>query len=130
MLDRNDVCEQLGIDLETLGYLHAKRLTPEPIRVGGEPRWREEDIELFSDYLIARHECRESGIDPNGPDGPAVPIYSHGLPVADIREIVRQQEELERQSRSRTLRAGSQSIKAQKVALPEIATGAQIEEAN
>jgi hypothetical protein len=107
--------------LDEIGYMHAKRILPEPIRVGGECRWREQDIRKFERYLKARMRCRERGIDPDGPTGPAPPIYSTAeKPRFDPRLVVAAEREAERQKRSRTLAAGSAAIEPQEqVTMPE-----------
>ena len=53
MLNKYEFSERIGIDVETLAYLHAVRATPEPIIVGGECRWRVEDVRAIR-RLLAR----------------------------------------------------------------------------
>jgi hypothetical protein len=119
MLTKYDLCERLGLDLETIAYLHCKKITPEPVIVGGEHRWRVEDIELFEEYLLARREFSENGGDPDGASGPSPPVYSMGHPAFDPREETARIRERERQAKSKTLAAGSKPIPAEKpVALP------------
>jgi hypothetical protein len=71
--------------------------------------------------LLARNKCRARGIDPDGPQGPAPPVYSTaGKPRFDPRLVVAAEREAERQKRSRTLAAGSAAIEPQEqVTMPE-----------
>ena len=126
MLDAKDVAKRIGLDLKEVAYLHAKRILPEPVRVGGRCRWREQDIRKFVAYLKKRSRCRERGIHPDSARGPSVPVYSTvGGPRFDPRLVVAAEQEAERQKRSRTLAAGSVAIGPQEhVTLPEPATKA------
>jgi hypothetical protein len=124
MLTAQDICKRLDLTLDQVGFLYAKRILPEGIKVGGVIRFREHDIRKFENYLRKRHECRHRGIDPDGPKAPAPPIYSTaGKPRFDPRLVVANEREAKRQSKSRTLAAGSKPIGPQeRVALPEAAS--------
>ena len=122
MLTAKDLTKRLGLPLKTIAYMHAKKILPEPIKVGGECRWRVEDIELFEGYLLARREYRENGLDPDAEHGPGPPIYSMGQPRLDPREVVARINERARREKSRTLAAGTQSIPAEEfVRMPDAA---------
>ena len=91
--------------------------------VGGDPRWREDDVEAFDDYLRARREYEDNGGDPNSPDGPSPPVYSTGCEVFDAREATARSAERERRQRCKTLAAGNKPIAAESpVELPDVAT--------
>jgi hypothetical protein len=120
MFNRKDFCKKYHLTLEQLGLMYAKRLIPEPLKIGGEFYWRETDIRRWDAYLKKRAKCRARGVDPNGPQGPGVPVYSTGCQVTDVRAIVAGQQERERRTRSKTLRAATKPIKPQQVpSLPE-----------
>ncbi len=123
MLTAQDICKRLDLTLEQVGFLYAKSVLPEGVKVGDCVRFREHDIRKFEKYLRKRHECRHRGIDPDGPRGPAPPIYSTaGNPRFDPRLVTANEIEANRQSKSRTLAAGSTPIKPQqRVELPESA---------
>jgi hypothetical protein len=127
MLTAQDIAKRLDLDLDTIGFLYAKRVLPEGVKVGGKIRFREQDIRKFEKYLLARNKCRARGIDPDGPQGPAPPVYSTaGKPRFDPRLVVANEREAERQNRSRTLAAGSEAIGPQQhVALPEATSKAR-----
>jgi hypothetical protein len=121
MLTAQDICKRLDMSIEQVGYLYAVRVLPEGVKVGGEIRFREQDIAKFERYLRRRHKCRHLGIDPDGPKGPAPPVYSTGgKPRFDPRLARANEHEVKRQKRSRTLRAGSEPIEPQpQVEIPE-----------
>jgi hypothetical protein len=124
MLTRKDIEKRLGMTDEEVSFLYAKRVLPEGVKVGGVIRFRENDIRKFERYLIARGKCRARGIDPDGVNGPAPPVYSTaGKPRFDPRLVMENEREAERQSKSKTLAAGSQPIGPQEqVAMPEAAS--------
>jgi hypothetical protein len=124
MLTAKDICKRFDLSLEQVGFLYAKRILPEGVKVGGVIRFREQDIRKFERYLRKRHECRHLGINPDGPKGPAPPIYSTaGKPRFDPRLVVANEREAKRQAKSRTLAAGSEKIgPQQQVELPEVAS--------
>jgi hypothetical protein len=120
MLTVKDLMARYEVPRETIANWYARRVLPDAIRVGGEMRWRVEDIELFEDFLRARHDYRDNGGDPDGPNGPAPPVYSTGCKTFDSRAAVARMEERERQARSKTLAAGTKPIPAeQPVTMPE-----------
>ena len=121
MLNKRDLCKILHVDINAIAYMHAKRILPEPIRLGRELVWREQDITKFKQYLRRRSRCRLKGIDPDSAQGPAVPIYSTVGPERfDPRLVVAAEQERKRRKRSRTLAAGTQPIaKPERVELPE-----------
>lgn len=129
MINKHQFAETLGIDLDLLCRLHAIKSLPEPIKVGDDHLWREEDVELYVDYLRDRSECRERGMDPDSVDGPPVPIYSTaGKPRFDPRLVVAQEQENKRREKSRTLRAGTKAIVVESsVVLPELPTENKVE---
>jgi hypothetical protein len=120
MFNRHDFMKRYGLTPELLGHMYAKRVIPEPLKIGEEFYWREVDIRRFDKYLLARAKCRERGINPDSPRGPAPPVYSTGCDVRDIRAIVASQQERKRRTRSKTLRAATEPIEQEQVpALPE-----------
>src|SRR5688500_18545976 len=121
MLTAQDLCKRLDLDLDSIGFMYAKRILPEGVMVGGVVRFREHDIRRFEKYLRARVACRARGVNPDGPKGPAPPVYSTaGGPRFDPRLVVAAEQERERQSKSRTLAAGSVPIGQQEqITLPE-----------
>lgn len=121
MLNVSDLMARYEVPRVTLANWYARRVLPDAITIGGELHWREEDIELFDNYLALRQQCREEGIDPDSADGPAPPIYSTGCESIDPRKIVARIRERERRQKSKTLAAGSPSIPAQSpVELPTV----------
>lgn len=121
MLTAKDLCKRLDLTIEQIGFLYAKRILPDGIKIGGEVRFRETDVRKFERYLRKRHECRARGIDPDSARGPAPPVYSTtGKPRTDPRLIVANEREAARQAKSRTLAAGSDPIETpSKVVMPE-----------
>lgn len=122
MLDKQGLAERFNVTVTDICQWHARRVLPEPIRLDGVHFWRESDIELFWDYMQARHECRCNGGDPDAVDGPAVPVYSQGIPSVDPREIAAQVREQERRKRSKTLAAATKPTNAKPVEMPELKT--------
>lgn len=124
MLTAKDLCKRFKLELDQIGYLYAKRVLPEGVSVGGKIRFREQDIRKFEKYLLARNHCRDRGVDPDGVNGPAPPVYSTaGKPRFDPRLVVANEREAERQKRSRTLASGSVPIGEQpSVTMPEVNT--------
>ena len=96
MLTVDDLMERYQVPRERIATWYARRILPEAIRVGAEFRWREDDIELFEEFLQARGDCMDAGGDPNGPGGPAPPVYSTGVPAFDPREAMARMRERER----------------------------------
>ena len=129
MLTAQDICKRLDLTLEQVGFMYAKRVLPEGIKVGGVIRFRESDIRKFERYLVARSKCRAKGIDPDGARGPSPPIYSTaGGPRFDPRLVTAKEQERKRRAKSRTLAAGSAPIAAEKqVALPELPATERVE---
>ena len=80
-------------------------------------------FELFVDYLLARREARELGVNPDSVDGPSQPIYSTGGKARfDPRLATANEQERERRKRSKTLANGTTPIGLQeKITLPEAA---------
>src|SRR5262245_41306263 len=124
MLTAKDIAKRLGLQLDEVAFMHAKKILPEPIRINGECRWREQDIRKFIGYLKKRMRSRERGIHPDSERGPSIPIYSTiGPPRFDPRVVVAEELEAERQKRSRTLAKGTQPVQPQKqIELPEVHT--------
>jgi hypothetical protein len=122
MLTAQDIAKKLQMPLEEVAFMYAKRILPDGIKVGGVVRFRERDIKKFYRYLLKRNECRQRGINPDGPQGPAPPVYSTaGKPRFDPRLVTANQREAERQSKSKTLAAGTEPIgPQQQVELPEV----------
>ena len=129
MLTRKDLEKRFGLDDEAVSFLYAKRVLPEGVKVGGVIRFREHDIRKFEKYLKARSKCRALGIDPDSAEGPPPPIYSTaGKPRFDPRLVIANEQEAERQKKSRTLAAGSAAIGPQtKVTLPEVKSVKKVE---
>jgi hypothetical protein len=120
MLNRKDFMKRYSLTLDELGHMYAKRLIPEPLKIGSEYYWRETDIRRWDRYLRKRIQCRAKGIDPNSPQGPAPPVYSTGIQVNDVRAIVAREQERKRREKSKTLQAGTSPIAPQDVpTLPE-----------
>jgi hypothetical protein len=120
MLNRNDFCRRYRLSIDQLGELYARKLIPEPIKLGGEFYWRETDIRRWDSYLKKRAKCRARGIDPDSERGPGLPVYSTGIQVNDIRNIVAREHERKRRAKSKTLQAATEPIAPQAVpALPE-----------
>lgn len=129
MINKYQLAERItGGDVELVAKLHAIRALPEPIKVGDDWLWREEDVETFCNYLIERHEAREEGIDPDSVDGPAPPVYSTaGDARFDPRLVIAQEQENRRREKSRTLRAGTKAIVVETaVVLPELPAAEQV----
>jgi hypothetical protein len=123
MLNRKDFMKRYQLSVEELGVMYSQRLIPEPLKIGKEFYWRECDIRTWDRYLKKRIKCRERGIDPNSKDGPAPPVYSTGIQVADVRAIYASQQERERRAKSKTLQAATKPIELQQVpTLPEPTT--------
>jgi hypothetical protein len=97
---------------------HDDGVLPPAIPVGGEPHWREEDIELWLSWLAERVEYREAGGDVDSPHAPAPPIFSSGGSCFDTRAAAARKRERRRQQRSKTLQRGSARIPDE--ALPTI----------
>lgn len=121
MLTAEDLCKRFDLTLEQIGFIYAKRILPDGIKIGGTVRFREHDIRKFEKYLRRRQACRDRGIDPDGLRGPAPPVYSTaGKARFDPRLVVENERERERQSKSRTLAAGTTPIEKQEpVEMPE-----------
>jgi hypothetical protein len=121
MLNRKDFMKRYSLTLDQLGHLYAKRLIPEPLKIGSEFYWRETDIRRWDAYLKKRAKCRARGIDPNSPQGPAPPVYSTGVLANDVRVIVAREAERERRAKSKTLAAASKPIASEQLpTLPEL----------
>ena len=65
----NDIAKRLGMNLEEVAYLYAKRILPEGIEVGGEVLFREQDIRKFEAVPEETREVPSRGIDPEGQQG-------------------------------------------------------------
>jgi hypothetical protein len=115
MINRKDFMKRYCLSLDELGTMYAKRLIPEPLKLGDEFYWRETDVRRWEGYLKKRAKCRARGIDPNSPLGPAPPVYSTGIQVNDVRAIVAREAERERRAKSKTLRAATEPIAPQQV---------------
>jgi hypothetical protein len=114
MLTAKDICKRLDLTLDQVGFLYARRVLPDGVKVGGVVRFRENDIRKFERYLLARRKCRDRGIDPDSTQGPSPPVYSTaGKPRFDPRLVVAEEREAERQKRSRTLAKGTQPVQPQ-----------------
>lgn len=120
MFTISDLAAHYSVDERTVCLWYARRVLPDPVTVNDQFRWREDDIELFDEYLRERAEYRDSGRDPDAPDGPAPPVYSQGLPTVDPRECMAQVREQSRQSRSRVL--GKTIADAKPAEMPEVKT--------
>lgn len=129
MLTASDVQKRLEIDTDTLGYLYAKRILPDGIKIGGVIYFREQDIKKFERYLKRRAACRLKGIDPDSFRGPSVPVYSTGgKPRFDPRLVVANEQERARQLKSKTLAAGTTPIpQQQQIKLPEVDSTTKVE---
>lgn len=120
MLTVKDLMKRYRVKRVRIANWYARRVLPDGVTVGGEIRWREEDIETFENYLRERRAFRDNGGDPDGANGPAPPIYSTGCVTFDPRAATARIEERERQARSKTLAAGTQPIATEEpVELPE-----------
>lgn len=121
MLTAHDLVKRYHVTLKDIGEWYARRILPEAVRIGGKLRFREEDIDLFEEYLRARLECKEAGIDPDGPDGPAPPVYSTGCAAFDPREAMARIRERDRHERSKTLAASAAPMPVeQPIAMPKL----------
>lgn len=121
MLTVSDLQKRFKVSRTTIADWYARSVLPDGISIGGEIRWRETDVRRFEAYLRKRLRCRERGINPDSTAGPAPPVYSTGCKTFDPRAATARMAERERQSRSRTLAAGTAPLPAEKpVTLPDV----------
>jgi hypothetical protein len=108
MLTARDLAKRYGVTLHDIAEWNLYKVLPGPVKVGGQLRWREDDIRLFDEYLEALLEFEANTGDESYPaDAPAPPVYSTGRPAYDPRETMARLRERERHERSKTLSAGS-----------------------
>lgn len=120
MLTVKDLMKEFQVTRRTIANWYAKRIIPEPVKIGGVLRWREEDIEAWLEYLQERRSFRDVGGDPDSPEGPGTPVYSTGIATLDPRAIAASLRERDRRGKSKTLAAGAEPTKTESMPqLPE-----------
>jgi hypothetical protein len=129
MFTARDLAKMFGVTLRDIAEWNLHRVLPGPVKVSGQLRWREDDIEAFKQYLEALVDHEAAGNEPYGPDAPAPPVYSTGRSAYDPREQIARERERERRERSRTLANGANPAPAEPpVPMPELPRNATIEE--
>ncbi len=101
MLNLLDVMRRYGFSEKEVAEMYARRVLPGAVKIGEQLWFREDDLQLFDEYLAALIDWADDGHDPFGPEAPAPPVYSTGRPAFDPREAAARQREESRQRRAK-----------------------------